>query len=478
MKVLFVTSECHPFIKTGGLGDVAWSLPRALKKEGVEIAVILPKYAQIPQRYKDKMKHVTDFTVKVSYRQQYCGVESLKVDGITYYFIDNLYYFNREAPYGWIDDGERFSFFSQAVIEAMERISFIPDVLHCNDWHTAIIPLLLKVKYAWIQAYQDIKTILTIHNLKFQGVFPFEVLGDLLSIGDSVMLDTGVEFHGSVNYLKGGINYADWVTTVSPTYAKEIKYPFYGEGLDGLMRRVDHKLTGILNGIDTEINNPAKDTAIRQPYTAKDLSGKAVCKKDLRQELGLPLYDVPLIGMISRLTDQKGLDILAPILEELLNQDLQLVVVGTGDRQYEDMFRHFSWKYPDKMSSQIRFDMGLAQRVYAGCDMMLVPSMFEPCGLTQMVAMRYGTVPVVRETGGLADTVIPYNQYTGKGLGFTFANYDPQDLKNCVYRALEVHQDKKAWKKIMLADMAADNSWKRSAREYESIYRQLIGMEL
>lgn len=478
MKVLFATSECHPFIKTGGLGDVAWSLPRALQEEGVEVAVILPKYTQIPDRFKDKMKHVTEFSVNVSYRHQYCGVDSLKIEGITYYFIDNMYYFDREGAYGYIDDGERFSFFSQAVIEAMEKIDFIPDVLHVNDWHTAIIPLLLKVKYGWIEAYQDIKTVLTIHNLKFQGIYPRQALGDLLSIGDSVMVDGGVEYYGNVNYMKGGINYADWVTTVSPTYAKEIKYPFYGEGLDGLMARVDYKLSGILNGIDIDLNNPAKDSFIPYNFTAKDLSGKVLCKEALREELGLPQWEVPLIGIISRLTDQKGFDILSVVLEELLNRDLQMVVVGTGEKRYEDMFSYFAWKYPDKMSSQLRFDLGLAQRVYAGCDMMMIPSQFEPCGLTQMVAMRYGTVPIVRETGGLADTVKPYNQYTGKGLGFTFANYDPEDLKNAVYRALYVYRDQKeAWMNLILADMAADHSWTRSAQEYEAIYRNLTEME-
>lgn len=477
MKVLFATSECHPFIKTGGLGDVAWSLPRALKQAGEEVAVILPKYTQIPAKFRDQMKHVTDFTVRVSYREQYCGIDSLKIEGITYYFVDSMYYFDREGPYGYIDDGERFAFFSQAIIEAMERIGFIPDVLHVNDWHTAIIPLLLKVKYSWIEAYREIKTVLTIHNLKFQGIYPFDALGDLLSIGPSVMTDNGLEYYGNINFLKGGINYADWVTTVSPTYAREIKYPFYGEGLHGLMGRVDYKLTGILNGIDTDMNDPAKDTYIPYNFSRKDLSGKSKNKEALREELGLPQWDVPVISIISRLTDQKGLDILAPVLEELLNQDLQFIVVGTGEKRYEDMFNYFQWKYPDKISSQIRFDLGLAQRVYAGSDMILVPSQFEPCGLTQMVAMRYGTVPVVRETGGLADTVKPYNQYTGDGLGFTFSNYEPVDLKLAVYRALFTWKDRAAWEKIVHADMAADHTWTRSATEYQAIYRTITGME-
>lgn len=477
MKILFVASECAPFAKSGGLGDVLWSLPKALADADTEVAVMLPKYAQIPAEYREKMVHVTDFTVNVSYRRQYCGVDSLEIDGITYYFIDSMYYFDREGLYGYIDDGERFAFFSQAVIESLEKIGFIPDVLHVNDWQAAIIPLLLKVKYSWISSFRDIKTVLTIHNLKFQGIFPREALGDLLSIGDSVMTDDGVEFFGAVNFMKGGINYADWVTTVSPTYAEEIKYPYFGEGLHGLMYRVEHKLTGILNGIDTELNDPATDRHLPYNYSAKNLAGKKKCKKALQNELGLPVSDAPVIGIISRLTDQKGFDILSWGLEELLQNDLQFVVVGTGEHQYEEMFKYFAWKYPEKLSSQIRFDAGLAQRVYAGSDMMLVPSRFEPCGLTQLIAMRYGTVPLVRETGGLKDTVTPYNPITGKGLGFTFQTYDGLDLKGCVERALGVYGDSKAWKKLVLADMAADFSWQKSAGKYRTIYENITEME-
>ena len=477
MKILFVASECAPFAKSGGLGDVLWSLPRALKDEDTEVAVMLPKYTQIPSKFRNQMEHVVNFTVDVSYRRQYCGVDKLEIDGITYYFIDSMYYFDRESLYGYVDDGERFSFFSQAVIEAMEKIDFIPDVLHVNDWQAAIIPLLLKVKYSWIDSYQDIRTMLTIHNLKFQGIFPREALGDLLSIGDSVMTDDGVEFYGTVNYMKGGINYADWVTTVSPTYAEEIKYPYYGEGLHGLMLRTQSKLSGILNGIDREINDPATDPHIPAHYTDEDLSGKKICKAELQKELGLPVSDAPIIGIISRLTDQKGFDILSWGLEQLLQNDVQFVVVGTGELQYEEMFRYFAWKYPDKISSQIRFDAGLAQRVYAGSDMMLVPSRFEPCGLTQLVAMRYGTVPVVRETGGLKDTVTPYNPVTGKGLGFTFQTYDGLDLKGAVDRALEVYHDPTAWQALVERDMAADFSWDQSADKYRAIYENITGME-
>lgn len=474
MKVLFVASECHPFIKTGGLGDVAWALPRALKKAGVEVGVILPNYDTIPEEYRQAMTHLTDFPVNVSYRSQYCGINHLVIDDISYYFVDNMYYFARQAAYGYIDDGERFAFFSQAVIEAMEKIDFIPDVLHCNDWHSAMIPLLLKVKYSWISAYDNIKTMLTIHNLKFQGIFPFEVLGDLLSIGDSVMVDEGVEYYGNVNFMKGGINYADAVTTVSPTYAREITYKFYGEGLDGLMRRINYKLSGIINGIDTDINNPETDPAIAAHYSRADLSGKALCKKALQQELHLPeREDVPIISIVSRLTDQKGLDILAWVMEDLLSQDVQFVVLGTGEEQYENMFRHFQGKYPEKMSAQILFDGQLAQRVYAGSDMILIPSRFEPSGLTQMIAMRYGTVPIVRETGGLFDTVKPYNQFEGTGLGFPFAHYYHEDLKDAIHRALAVYKNQEEWKKMMLRGMAEDFSWDKSAQRYLELYQEI-----
>lgn len=477
MKVLFAASESHPFIKTGGLGDVAWSLPRALKKMGVDVRVIIPKYSGIPQDIRSKMKHLVDFTVPVSYRQQFCGVDEYEIDGIKYYFIDNMYYFNRNGLYGYIDDGERFSFFSQAVIECMEKINFIPDVLHVNDWHTAVIPLLLKEKYGWINAYRDIKSVLTIHNLKFQGVFPSESLGDLLSLGSSLMMENGVEYYGSVNYMKGGINYADFVTTVSPTYAEEIRYPYYGEGLHGLMDRISYKLKGILNGIDTEINDPAKDKAIFANYNVDNLDIKYENKKALQETLGLPVSDVPLIAIISRLTDQKGLDILSPGLEEILSKDLQMVVVGTGDAKYEDTFKYFNWKYPDKMSAQIKFDTKLAQQVYAGADMILVPSKFEPCGLTQMVGMRYGTIPIVRETGGLKDTVAPYNKFTGEGVGFTFANYDTYDLLQAINRALLAYANEYEWENIMIQAMLADNSWQKSAREYLNVYKNITGVE-
>lgn len=473
MKILFAASECYPFIKTGGLGDVAWALPKALKKLGVDVRVILPKYSGIPEKYRYNMKHLTDFNINIAHRDQFCGIDMYELDGITFYFVDSMYFFDRNGLYGYMDDGERFSFFSCGVIEAMERIGFIPDIIHVNDWHTAVIPVLLKTKYSWINAYRDIKTILTIHNLKFQGIFPQDVLWNLLNLDSSFMTDNGFEFYGCANYMKAGMNYADFVTTVSPTYAREITYPFYGENLHGLISRIGYKVTGILNGIDTKINDPEKDPDIPYNYNKDNLENKAKDKAELQRELGLPVTNSPLVSIISRLTDQKGLDILSPAMEEILSKDIQMVVVGTGEAKYEDTFRYFAAKYPEKISSQIKFDAKLAQRVYAGSDMILVPSKFEPCGLTQMVGMRYGTVPIVRETGGLKDSVIPYNRFTGEGTGFTFSNYDTYDLIQGVNRALEAYKDKDQWKKIVRSAMEADFSWDRSALEYLDIYRKL-----
>lgn len=476
MKILFAASECHPFFKTGGLADVAYALPKEIKKMGNDIRVILPLYKALKSEYKDKLEHIADFIVDVSYRKQYCGVKKLILDGITYYFIDNMYYFDRDRFYGYIDDGERFSFFSTAICLALEKIDFIPDIIHVNDWHTAIIPLLLKVRYHWVKSYEKIKTVLTIHNLKFQGVFPYEALGDLLSVGPDVMTDDGLEFFGAINFLKGGINFSNAVTTVSKTYAEEIKTPFYGEKLDGLLRRVSFKLYGVLNGIDLDINNPSKDKALAYNYSKDDLRGKRKNKEALLKELEFPMdLDTPLIAIISRLTDQKGLDILAYGLEELLQKNLRIVVVGTGEEKYENMFRHFQWRFSDKLRAKILFDGKLAQRIYGGADMILVPSLFEPCGLTQMIGMRYGTLPIVRETGGLKDTVIPWNKYTGEGTGFTFTHYNHMDLLGAVDRALEAYSDKEVWEKLVKEAMTKDFSWEGPAKEYIEIYKKITG---
>ncbi len=473
MKILFCAGECHPFFKTGGLADVAYALPRALADEGHDVRVILPLYKSLKGNYREKLTHTADFTVDVSYRRQYCGIEELKIDNVTYYFVDNMYYFDRDNLYGYIDDGERFSFFSSAIIESLEKIGFIPDVIHVNDWHTAIVPLLLKVKYHWIGALKDIRTVLTIHNLKFQGIFPFEVLGDLLGIGDSVMTDEGVEYFGAVNFMKGGINYSDFVTTVSPTYAEEIKTPDYGEKLDGLMRRISYKLKGIVNGIDTQHFNPETDEIIPFDYSASDLKGKKKDRALLIREAGMTDDGEPVLALISRLTSQKGLDILTYGLEALLDKKVKLLIVGTGDKEYEDSFKYFEWKYPEQVKFWNLFDADLAQRLYAGADMILVPSLFEPCGLTQMIGMRYGTVPIVRETGGLKDTVIPWNKFTGEGTGFTFSFYNHMDLLGAVDRALECYHEGKSWKKVMENGMKKDFGWKKSAAEYEDIYEKI-----
>lgn len=476
MKILFATSECYPFLKTGGLADVAYALPKALTEMGEDCRVILPNYGTIKEEYRKKMVNLFDTTIKIGWRDQYLGVKYLKHEGVEYYFIDNMYYFFRETPYGYYDDGERFSFFSQAILEVLTRLDFIPDILHCNDWHTAVIPVLLRTKYKWKTELTPIKTILTIHNLRFQGIFPPEVLSNLLGLGNELLQDFCFEYYGNVNYLKGGINYADYVTTVSPTYAEEIKTDYYGEGLSGLMQKVGYKLKGILNGIDYDLYDPETDKNIIAPFDAKSINLKLKNKLDLQKELGLEIRkDVPLFSIISRLTDQKGFDIIAEGIEEFIRQDIQLVVLGTGERRYEDMFRYFHYKYPEKVAAIINYDGELAQRIYAGSDFFLMPSLFEPCGLSQLMSLRYGTVPIVRETGGLKDTVIPYNKFSGKGIGFTFSDYNSYDMLQAIYRALDAYKDKKAFKNIIVQGMKMDYSWKNSAKIYQELYYDLLG---
>lgn len=476
MKILFAASECHPFIKTGGLGDVAYSLPKALKKLGHDVRVILPKYRDIDEKYKKDFKYRTHFNVNISWKNKYCGIEELILDDIHYYFVDNMEYFDRPGAYGYNDDGERFTFFCEGVIRAMENIDFIPDVLHVNDWHTAIIPLLLRVKYSWINAYSKVSTILTIHNLKFQGSFGYDALHGLLGLGDSLMTDEGLEFFGGINFMKGGINYADYVTTVSPTYSHEIKYQYFGEHLDGLMRRIDYKLAGILNGIDNDLNNPKTDKYLSKQYDFKTIKNKAINKEKLQEELGLPKRDVPLIGMVSRLTEQKGLDIITYALNDLMKRDVQIIIQGTGDKKYEDSLRYFHEVYQDKFKGEIRFDQTLAQRIYGSCDMFLMPSRFEPCGLSQMISMRYGTVPIVRHTGGLVDSVEPYNKFENTGTGFAFNNFNANEMIDAIDKACEAYRDKKAWKGIIKRDMEKDFSWDVSAKQYEDIYFKAMSL--
>lgn len=475
MRTLFVAAECAPFFKTGGLGDVAGALPKALKEKGTEIKVVLPYFTKIADQYKEQIQDLFSYEVNVGWRKQYCGVKYLSLKGIDYYFLDNLYYFDRPDLYGYYDDGERFAFFQLAVIELMEKINFIPDVIHLNDYHTAFIPFLLKEKYRWIQAFDSIHTVLTIHNIEFQGQYDQGVLGDLFGMGNERYEDGTVRFNDCVNFMKAGILYADRVTTVSPSYAEEIKTAEFGAGLDVILRMESGKLSGIVNGIDYEMFDPAKDPALFENYDAKHLAKKIENKVQLQKHLGLPVNaDIPLVGIVSRLTYQKGFHLLLEEMENLMQFDVQLVVIGTGDPNFENQFRYFGEQYPEKTSINIAFDLSLAQKVYAGVDMFLMPSAFEPCGLSQMISMRYGTLPIVHEIGGLKDTVEPYNPITNKGTGFGFDNFQPFYLMNVLKQAIELYQNhSEIWQELMQQAMAKDFSWNESSQQYLALYQQL-----
>lgn len=475
MRTLFVAAECAPFFKTGGLGDVAGALPKALKEKGTEIKVVLPYFTKIADQYKKQIQDLFSYEVNVGWRKQYCGVKYLSLKGIDYYFLDNLYYFDRPDLYGYYDDGERFAFFQLAVIELMEKINFIPDVMHLNDYHTAFIPFLLKEKYRWIQAFDSIHTVLTIHNIEFQGQYDQGVLGDLFGMGNERYEDGTVRFNDCVNFMKAGILYADRVTTVSPSYAEEIKTAEFGAGLDVILRMESGKLSGIVNGIDYEMFDPAKDPALFENYDAKHLAKKIENKVQLQKHLGLPVNaDIPLVGIVSRLTYQKGFHLLLEEMENLMQFDVQLVVIGTGDPNFENQFRYFGEQYPEKTSINIAFDLSLAQKVYAGVDMFLMPSAFEPCGLSQMISMRYGTLPIVHEIGGLKDTVEPYNPITNKGTGFGFDNFQPFYLMNVLKQAIELYQNhSEIWQELMQQAMAKDFSWNESSQQYLALYQQL-----
>lgn len=480
MKVLFVTAECWPFAKTGGLGDVSYALPKALKKEGVDVRVIMPKYVNIPKYLKDKMKKVSLFNVNVGWRNQYCCLLELELDGIKFYFIDNEYYFKRDGEYaylyGYEDDAERFTFFSNAVLEALKKIDFYPDIMNLNDWHTGMIPVLLKENYENDSRYSDIKTMYTIHNLQYQGVFSNKNVDDVLSIPRSYLDEGHIEYYGGINFMKAGIVYSDKVNTVSPTYAQEIQTSYYGESLDGLIRYNSHKLKGIVNGIDYEINNPATDKNIVCNYDIKSIDKKINNKLELQKILGLEVNpDIPMIGIVSRLVSQKGLDLLSYMMPEIIDQDMQLVVLGTGEEQYQSMLNYYAGKYPNKIAAILSFDAALAQQIYASSDMFLMPSLFEPCGIGQMIAMRYGSIPIVRETGGLKDTVIPYNKYTGEGNGFSFANYNAHEMFYCIKSAIDVYKNNKdSWNNLVKSAMNTDSSWHKSAKEYLETYKEII----
>jgi len=478
IKVLFAASEAVPFAKTGGLADVAGTLPGELSKLGADVRLIMPKYKSISQSFVDRMEYVGYIYIELAWRHQYCAVLKLVCEGVTVYFIDNEYYFNRDGLYGHFDEAEQFAFFSKALLSVLPLIDFKPDIIHCNDWQTGAVSIFLKAQFKYDEFYKDIKTIYTIHNLKYQGIFPKEVLGDILGLGWDYFDSDGLEFHDCVNYMKAGIAYSDLITTVSKTYAEEIKNDFFGENLNGIINKHAYKLYGIVNGIDYQENDPAADKRIFESFDAENIEGKFENKRMLQQSLVLPQRrDIPIIGIVSRLVDQKGFDLIACVFEELLKLPIQLVVLGTGESKYEEMFKNAAAWYQDKVSANFKYDGVLAQRIYAGADMFLMPSLYEPCGLSQLFSLRYGTVPIVRETGGLKDTIMPYNEFTGEGNGFTFANYNAHEMLDAIKRALGFYGQKDAWEAIIRNGMKQDFSWKKSAQEYIKLYRKLLAME-
>lgn len=475
MQIVFASAECAPFVKTGGLGDVAGSLPAALVRAGAEVIVMVPKYATIKDEYKAQMEHFSDFYVSLGWRNEYCGLEKLEHDGVTYMFIDNERYFARDYPYGFFDDGERFAFFSKAITESLQHLpaGFECDILHCNDWQTALAPMFLREFYQGLPLYDRVKTVFSIHNVAFQGQFSDTVMEDILGVAHIPAAASQLRCDAcSINYMLGALHYADAITTVSPTYAGEIQTPEFGEGLDGVLRERSYALQGILNGIDVAGFDPATDKRIAANYTIDDRSGKAVCKAKLQEELGLEVRDDrPLMVMVTRLTRQKGMDLVMYALERILSGGVQVAVLGTGDRDYEDGLRYFQDKYPGTMAARIEFDPALSQRMYAAADMFLMPSKFEPCGLSQIIAMRYGTLPIVRETGGLKDTVIPYNEFTGEGTGFSFSNFNGDEMGDAVFRAARLFWDnREAWNQLVTQAMSQDFSWTRSADKYLDLY--------
>ncbi|MCT8137245.1 glycogen synthase GlgA [Anaerobacillus sp. CMMVII] len=473
MKVLFVATECTPFIKTGGLADVIGALPRELNKEGVDVRVVIPKYEAISESFKEEMTTISTSTVPVGWRNQYLGVEMLVKDGITFYFIDNEYYFKRVGLYGFFDDAERFAYFNRAVLEMLPQIDFQPDVIHCHDWQAALIPLFLKTHYHNHLFFQEIKTIFTIHNLKYQGIFPRVILAELLSLGDEHF--DGVEFDGCVNYLKSALVHSDLLTTVSKTYAEEIQNPYYGEKLDGLLRERSNDLYGIVNGLDYQEYDPMNDPNLSFPF--RSAKGKKVKnKRELQEQIGLPVEeDTPMLAIVTRLVEQKGLDLVTHVFEELVQENIQIVILGTGDEVYEQFFQDAARRYPEKVSTHITFNEGFARRIYAASDLFLMPSRFEPCGIGQLIALRYASAPIVRETGGLVDTVTPFNEELLQGNGFSFANYNAHDFLFTIRHALSIYQDPTTWSALIKNMTKSDNSWNKSARCYVDLYQRVAG---
>lgn len=476
MNILYATAEAAPFIKTGGLADVAGSLPLNIKKQGHDIRVVLPLHGKISDEYKKDMKKIGEYYVDLNWRRQYVGIMELKFKNIIFYFLDNEYYFKRDNIYGEIDDGERYAYFSKAVALFPKEINFKPDIIHSNDWHTGLVSLFVNEFKKGDSYYNDIKTVFTIHNLKYQGIFPHSILGQLMGLSDIYFREDEMKFYDSVNYMKAGIVYSNIITTVSKSYSEEIKYDFFGEGLEGVLNKYSSKLRGIINGIDYEVYNPKSDICIEYNYDLKNLKDKYKNKRALQKLLSLPQKkDTPIIAMVTRLVDMKGLDLVEHILEELLQEDIQLVILGTGDRRYEELFTHYRCKYPDKVSSNIYFSEEKAHKIYAGSDIFLMPSMIEPCGLSQLIALRYGTLPIVREVGGLKDTVIAYNMNTGKGNGFSFKNYNAHEMLFKIRDAIKIYkEDKETWNALVENAMNSNNSWEQSSNEYIKIYKELL----
>lgn len=478
MKILFASPEVAPFIKTGGLADVAGSLPQALAKEGHEVKVILPLYEGIGQEWRSKMTFLKYFNVTLSWRQVYCGVFELERDGVTYWFVDNEYYFKRFQIYGHFDDCERFAYFSRAVIETPGQLDWAPDIIHCNDWQTALVPVyLLEEKYR-IPQLANAKSVFTIHNIEYQGRYGEQVLKDVIGLDSSYFNEGMLAYFGDVNLMKGAIMASNFVTTVSPTYAQELRTPFYAKGLDGVINQQAGKIEGILNGIDMELYDPAANPGLAANFTPKSLfKGKNECKLALQKAVGLQEnVDVPIIACVSRLVGHKGFSLVTDVLHEIMGLDVQMVVLGTGDWQYEEAFRHAQSQYPGRFAAQLTYSAPLSTMIYAGADIFLMPSISEPCGLSQIIAMRFGTVPVVRETGGLKDTVTPYNKFTGEGRGFTFSNINAGDMMWVLREAVDLyHNNKKAWRGLQKAGMTADFSWTNSAKQYLDIYQRIQG---
>lgn len=475
MNILFAASECVPFVKTGGLGDVVGALPKALLRSGVYVNVILPKYEDMPAVYQNKLAFLKRFEVPIGWRRQYCSIEYLEEDGIRYYFLDNTYYFKRHGCYGYFDDGERFAFFSRAVLEALPHLAEKTDIIHCHDWQTGPICALLRSEhFAGRLFYQHIRTVFTIHNLKYQGIFPKSVLRDLLDLDERFFTLDGLEFYGNVSYLKAGLAYADCLTTVSRTYADEIQMPYYGEGLDGFLRWRSGALHGIVNGIDTERNNPRTDSHLHAVYN--DIEGKNVNKTFLQKQLNLTEDGrIPVIAMVTRLAEQKGIDLVLRIFHEMMTLDVQFILLGTGDQNYEQSFCFLGGQYPMRASVNIFFDEHLAKKIYAASDLFLMPSKFEPCGIGQLLALRYGSLPVVRETGGLKDTVIPYNNTDGSGYGFSFANYNAHEMLFAIERALALYRKHpKIWNDLVTRAMELNFGWDTSADAYINLYTSLL----